>query len=63
MYGEEICKKRAQIRYQKRVRVSNNSFSNTFRAGGKNCDWEKNKQANEKEKKYRYRNHRLDTIY
>jgi hypothetical protein len=41
MYGEEICKKRAQIRLQKRIRVNNQSFSTTFRAGGKNCDGEK----------------------
>ena len=38
MYGEQICKKSAQIKQQKRIRVSNHAFSNIFRAGGKNCD-------------------------
>jgi hypothetical protein len=43
MYGEEICKKSAQKRLQKRIRVRNHSFSNTFRAGGKNFDGEQDK--------------------
>ena len=36
MYGEEICRKRAPTRLQKRIRLNNQSFSNTFKAGGKN---------------------------
>jgi hypothetical protein len=43
MYGEEICRKRAQIRFQKRIKVNNQSFSTTFRVRGKNCDGEKEK--------------------
>jgi hypothetical protein len=41
MYGEEICRKRAQIRLQKRIRVNNQPFSTTFRVEGKKCDGEK----------------------
>jgi hypothetical protein len=41
MYGEEICRKRAQKRLKKRIRVNNQSFSTTFRGRDKNYDREK----------------------
>ena len=35
IYSEEICKKRAQIRWQKRIRGSNHSFSKTLKPEAK----------------------------
>jgi len=50
MYGEEICRKRAQIRLQKRIRVNNQSFSTTFRVEVKNVMGRRNSKQMKKRK-------------